>query len=155
MDRHRDEDERRLRLGRAIERHRKARAMSQEALEAASGVSQSSISQWQRGRRGVPNVNHVARLEEALGLRPGTLLIEAGFVEMPTTTVEMIRADKALSPERREDLVAMYRVQAARSSELADATADLASDGVGGGVDSASTTNSAAPSTRRRKSARA
>lgn len=82
--------------------------MSQDDLEAAAGVSQSSISQWQRGDRGTPNVEHVFRIEQALGLTPGQLLVDAGYVNLPATTAEMIEIDPCLSRNGKDTMQALY-----------------------------------------------
>ena len=67
----------RRRLGRAIQRHRGER--SQEDLARSLGVSQASISSWEHG--GVDlTCYQVNSIELALGLRPGTLLRDAGYV---------------------------------------------------------------------------
>ena len=65
-------------LGRAIRLHRGE--MSQEDLAPGLGVSQASISSWERG--GVDlTCEQVAALERRVGLRRGTLFVEAGYVD--------------------------------------------------------------------------
>ena len=67
-----------LALGRAIRRHRGE--MAQGDLAPGLGVSQASISSWELG--GVDlTCEQVAELERRLGLRPGTLFVEAGYVD--------------------------------------------------------------------------
>lgn len=70
--------ERRRALGRAIRRAR--RAMSQSELGAAVNRPQSCISVWERG--GVDlGVDRVYEIEDVLGLRHGTLLAQAGYID--------------------------------------------------------------------------
>lgn len=160
MNRHDDRDLRRLRLGRAIDRHRRARGLTQDELEQMTGISQSSISQWQRGQRGVPNIEHIAQLEEALGLPVGALLIEGGYVNVPTTTFDLLPVDPLLTPERRELVLDLYVAQIARSerelgahaAEL-DAAASLPVEVPRRSSSGARATSSAAATTRRRSAA--
>lgn len=66
-------------LGRAIRRH--IGDLSQAELASMLGMAQNSVSLWERG--GVDlTCGQVAAIERCLGLRPGTLLIEAGYVDV-------------------------------------------------------------------------
>lgn len=107
---------RRETLGQALRRHREARGLSQERLSAATGISQSNFSNWERADRNmIPSVEDIAKIERALGLTPGALLIEAGYVELPTSTLTMLEVDPDLAPERREIVADLYRAQVERS----------------------------------------
>lgn len=66
------------RLGRAIRRHRGR--MTQAELADRLGVSQSAVSQWETGTTEV-TAEHMIRLEGVLGLRSGSLFVEAGYVD--------------------------------------------------------------------------
>ena len=78
-----------LALGRAIRRHRGE--MAQGDLAPGLGVSQASISSWELG--GVDlTCEQVAELERRLGLVPGTLFVEAGYVDPRLVGVEATAA---------------------------------------------------------------
>jgi transcriptional regulator with XRE-family HTH domain len=65
-------------LGGAIRRHRGK--LSQGELALALGISQASVSSWELG--GVDlTCEQVADIEGRLRLRPGTLLVEAGYID--------------------------------------------------------------------------
>ena len=67
-----------LALGRAIRRHRGEMAQGDLALDV--GVSQASISSWELG--GVDlTCEQVAGIERRLGLVPGTMFVEAGYLD--------------------------------------------------------------------------
>lgn len=65
-------------LGSAIRRRRGQ--MTQTELADRLSVSQSAVSQWETGIAQI-TAEHVIRLERELGLRPGTLFVEAGYVD--------------------------------------------------------------------------
>ena len=65
-------------LGAAIRRHRGE--MTQTELADRLSVSQSAVSQWETGVTQV-TAEHIIQLERELGLRSGSLLVEAGYVD--------------------------------------------------------------------------
>lgn len=110
-----DSTSRHRRLGAAIRRHREAAGWSQDTLAEAAHLLQGQISNWERATRSVPGIDDLAAIEDAMGLIPGTLLVEAGYARLPSSAREMLRMDPALSPERREIVLDLYDTQAARS----------------------------------------
>ena len=70
--------DRRHDLGRAIRRARLGR-MTQTELAEAIGVPQSTISQWENGHH-QPQLERILQFEQALGLLPGVLASEAGYL---------------------------------------------------------------------------
>lgn len=65
-------------LGAAIRRHRGE--MTQTELADRLAVSQSAVSQWETGTTQI-SAEHVIGLERELGLRSGSLFVEAGYVD--------------------------------------------------------------------------
>ena len=97
-----------MRLGMALKAARTAAGLTQPELAAASAVSQSSLSRTEAGKHD-PTVTEVARLEAALHLTQGTLLVKGGFVSGLSEVDHAIAADPALSEREREWLTAAYR----------------------------------------------
>jgi transcriptional regulator with XRE-family HTH domain len=64
-------------LAKALRRVRGSTRMVDFA--AATGVSQSAVSKWERGVT-APSLEHLAQIEAALGLPAGRIAAEAGFV---------------------------------------------------------------------------
>ncbi len=101
-------DARMTALGVGIRRHR-AR-MTQTELATKVGLTQGSISSWEKGV--VPlTCQQVALVEAALGLRTGTLFLEAGYVNL-----ELLGANAAAA-------FAIGKLQAALNS-LGEASGD-------------------------------
>lgn len=94
-----------MRIGNAIRDARGAR--SQEQLAADLGHRQGTISRWERGAE-TPDVESLTRIEAALGLRRGELLLAAGLVE-PEGVEREILADPGLDPLSKSLLVETYR----------------------------------------------
>lgn len=103
-----------MRLGMALRAARLAAGLSQPELAAASEVSQSSLSRTEAGKHD-PTVTEVARLESALQLTKGTLLVKGGFVTGLDAVDHAIAVDPALSDREREWLTAAYRSALAAS----------------------------------------
>lgn len=59
---------------------RRAKGWSQDDLEAASGVSRSTISRWERGVSDSPEPPHVRAVCAALGIDPRRAAIALGFL---------------------------------------------------------------------------
>jgi transcriptional regulator with XRE-family HTH domain len=97
-----------MRLGIALRAARLAAGLSQPELAAASEVSQSSLSRTEAGKHD-PTVTEVARMESALQLTSGTLLVKGGFVSGLADVDHAIAVDPALSDREREWLTAAYR----------------------------------------------
>jgi len=107
--------------GSALHAERRAAGLSQDELAEASGVGQSTISKWERGLAGrSPRVEDIRRIEEALQLTSGRLFVVAGYVKLPTSTVEAIALDPALDRGYRQILIEAYegaiRSSAARAT---------------------------------------
>lgn len=57
------------RLGKLIRAKRTERRLNQIALAAAAGVTQPSISEWERGEK-TPSLQSLLKLRDALGIAP-------------------------------------------------------------------------------------
>lgn len=90
--------DRRRRLGAAIRNARAGR--SQTELGRAVSRPQSSISAWEAGTVDLP-VERVSELEMLLGLAPGTLLVEAGYVSTDAARA-LLRPQRAKNKDNQE-----------------------------------------------------
>jgi transcriptional regulator with XRE-family HTH domain len=75
-------------LGAAIRRHRGD--MNQTAMAGRLGLSQSAISQWETGVIQV-TCEHIVELERIFGLKAGTLLVEAGYLDESLLGIDAAR----------------------------------------------------------------
>jgi transcriptional regulator with XRE-family HTH domain len=104
----------RVAFSRALQRARRDADLSQGALARALGVSRSAVSQWELSLT-APRPATTARLEQLLGLEPGTFGRPLGQVLADTakpasvSVSEAIEADPRLGRRERELLLAMYR----------------------------------------------
>lgn len=102
------------RLGEAIYTARRANRMSQRELGLAVGVSQGSVTAWERGVTSDLGPGRIFALEEALELDPGTLsrLCEPHpFLPVSADipgVVDAIHADKQLKHQQKEALLVFY-----------------------------------------------
>ena len=95
-------------VGQAIRAARARAALTQEQLAARlEDVRQADISYWERGARPI-ELQAIPKIEAALGLRRGELLLAAGLVE-PEGVERAILADPGLDPLRKSLLVETYR----------------------------------------------
>lgn len=109
----------RIALGQLIRRHRGETAQSDVALRL--GVSQASISSWELGGVSL-TLEQLAAVEAALGFRPGTLFIEAGYVDEALAPADWNLALARRALERAiSDLVA--EVHRSTGTERPDSTA--------------------------------
>lgn len=88
---------RRLDYAGVIERLRRQRGMTREALAEASGVSASYLSEVERGYKR-PSTDVLAALAQALGMAPSELL---ALVEESTVALEMPAAPQIARPSWR------------------------------------------------------
>lgn len=100
-------------LGQFIREQRKAAQLSLRALAERADVSNPYLSQIERGLH-EPSVRVLNSIAQALNLSAETLLRQAGALgpDEPGTanpTVAAIGRDPALSPEQKEELLAVYR----------------------------------------------
>jgi transcriptional regulator with XRE-family HTH domain len=97
---------------RALRRARETCGLSQRAVGEAVGRTGSAVWQWEEGR-GAPDQASVAKLEEILGLEPGSLAKLLGYVtagvDGPVSVVEAVNADPRLNDSGRELLTSVYR----------------------------------------------
>ena len=117
-------------LGAFIREQRNAAQLSLRALADKAGVSNPYLSQIERGLH-EPSVRVLTSIATALNVSAETLLRQAGALgpdEPGTTnpTVAAIRRDPLLTPEQREELLAVYRAYTAHRE--ADASADTDRD---------------------------
>lgn len=100
-------------LGQFIREQRNAAQLSLRALAERAGVSNPYLSQIERGLH-EPSVRVLSSIARALNLSAETLLRQAGALgpDDPGTanpTVAAISRDPALSPEQKDELLAVYR----------------------------------------------
>ncbi len=88
-----DEAQLRNNLGRTIAAHRRARGLTQEKLAEVVGVSPEWVSQLERGV-GLPSLDGLARLAEALGTEAPALLA-AGLEARRRASVDELVAEVA------------------------------------------------------------
>jgi transcriptional regulator with XRE-family HTH domain len=101
---------------------------SQVEVSRRVGIEQAVLSKWELGRV-LPTLEDIERVETALYLRPGALLIAAGVVELPhDPNVAFLEADTLLLEEDRRALLRLYQ---AALMLAAEATADDPSDSTG------------------------
>lgn len=106
------EEARRERLRALGQMIKKARGLlSQEDLgKKLGGLPQTTLSRWEQGKVEL-TVEQIRDIERACNARPGTLLMGAGYVEAGFTSdyaEEVLRADPAIHPAVRDDVIAMY-----------------------------------------------
>ena len=104
-------------LGQFIREQRNAAHLSLRALAERAGVSNPYLSQIERGLH-EPSVRVLTSIANALNVSAETLLRQAGALgpdEPGTTnpTVAAIRRDPALTPEQKDELLAVYRAYTA------------------------------------------
>lgn len=97
------------RLGPTIRQARQDARLTQVQLAGALGVEQTRLSRWELSKS-TPGLLDVVRIEDALELRRGDLLIRAGLVELPVLDAERaIEADPVIADESRSVLLHYYR----------------------------------------------
>lgn len=95
-------------MGHTIRRLREAARISGKELGDKAGLTQSRVSELELGQY-APKLDEVEALEQAFGLPRGGLLIEAGWLTLPTTAIDLIRVDPELSPGWRKIVAGAYR----------------------------------------------
>lgn len=108
-------------LGAFIREQRNAAHLSLRALADKAGVSNPYLSQIERGLH-EPSVRVLTSIATALNVSAETLLRQAGALgpdEPGTTnpTVAAISRDPLLTPEQREELLAVYRAYTAGAED--------------------------------------
>jgi transcriptional regulator with XRE-family HTH domain len=101
-------------FGEFVRAQRRLAQVSQRNLARMSGVSDSYLSQIERGNyRPSPQV--VKALAQAFGLKPKQLYTMLGFMDEqeendpPAGVEEAIRSDTRLEPEQKDALIRVYR----------------------------------------------
>ena len=98
-------------LGAAIRDVRLERRESQVTVARRLGIEQTILSRWELGRI-LPSLDDIERLDDALRLRPGGLLVRAGLVELAANPTEAaIEADAIISVEGKRALLHFYLVE--------------------------------------------
>jgi transcriptional regulator with XRE-family HTH domain len=95
-------------LGQFIRSQRQLSKMSLRELAARAAVSNPYLSQVERGMH-APSVRVLSSIAAALGISVETLLAHAGMRDEGVGTEAAIKADRALRPEQKEALLAVYR----------------------------------------------
>lgn len=89
----------------------RARGLTQHGLGRALGIGQSTISAWVADRA-TPSHTVVFRVEDALEVVPGSLSRHLGYLPLdasqPSTVLDCIEADPALTAGQRSALRAVY-----------------------------------------------
>jgi transcriptional regulator with XRE-family HTH domain len=108
-----DKDDEMLRaFGEFVRAQRQLAQVSQRNLARAAGLSDSYLSQLERGNyRPSPQV--VKALAQAFGLEPKQLYMMLGFMDDdsggPPSVEQAIQLDPRLSPAQKESLLSVYR----------------------------------------------
>jgi transcriptional regulator with XRE-family HTH domain len=100
-----------LSLGEFIKAQRHLNKMSQRELARLSDLSDTYMSQIERGRH-EPSLSVLRALAESLGIRPDQLILYAAGLPLPdepTSTEDAIRGDSRLTGEQRTALLAVLR----------------------------------------------
>ena len=103
-------------LGSFIRAQRQMARLSLRDLAVRAHVSNPYLSQIERGLH-EPSVKVIKGIADALNLSAETLLAQAGLIEddpdpdegSTKSTEQAIRADKGLTPQQKEALLAVYR----------------------------------------------
>lgn len=95
-------------VGRTIKRLREAAGVSQEALGAALGIDQTGVGKIESGQRAL-TVERLLRIEDALGLDRGAIVLDAGLVPGAGTVEAAVLSDRGLTPVMRRSLLVFYR----------------------------------------------
>ena len=96
-------------LGEFIKRQRLMNQMSQRQLARLADLSDTYMSQIERGRH-EPSLSVLRALAESLGVRPDQLILYAAGLPLPdesTMTEDAIRGDHRLTPAQRTALLAV------------------------------------------------
>lgn len=100
-------------LGHAIQRARKAAKRTQQSVADAAGIAdQTTLSDYERGRSRIP-LDVLRRIEAALDLTPGQLLIDSELVaakQVPvnTSTQQAINDDHDLDEDAKHTMLFAY-----------------------------------------------
>lgn len=100
----------------AVRTAREVAGLTQRHLADILGVTQPTVHNWEHDTE--PSLDQLALIEDALGLRRGQLVRDAGYVDSGDATVEdAIRSDVSLSPGDRRallDVLSLYRGRGGR-----------------------------------------
>lgn len=109
-----EKDEDMLRaFGEFVRAQRRLAQVSQRNLAKMSGVSDSYLSQLERGNY-MPSPQVVKALAQAFGLEPRQLYMMLGIMDAdaeggPPSVEQAIQLDRRLSAEQKESLLSVYR----------------------------------------------
>ena len=98
-------------LGEFIKAQRALNQLSQRQLARLADLSDTYLSQLERGRH-EPSLSVLRALADSLGIRPDELILYAAGVPMrndPVTTEEVIRGDTRLTQAQRSALLGVLR----------------------------------------------
>jgi transcriptional regulator with XRE-family HTH domain len=99
------------RLGEFIKAQRQLNQLSQRQLAKLADLSDTYMSQLERGRH-EPSLSVLRALAESLGIRPDQLILYAAGLPMPddpVSTEDAIRSDRRLTPAQRSAMLAVLR----------------------------------------------
>lgn len=96
-----------MRLGKALRQARLEGGVTQRALADLADLQQPTISRWEKGER-LPSLEELWRVEDALGLTRGTVLIRAGLVGVDSVE-HAIAGEQGLTDEGKAFLLNAYR----------------------------------------------
>lgn len=124
----RDPDDVASALGAFIREQRNAAQLSLRALADKAGVSNPYLSQIERGLH-EPSVRVLTSIANALNVSAETLLRQAGVIEPDEAggenpTVVALSRDPLLTPEQREELLAVYQAYTATTDTQTDGDGD-------------------------------
>lgn len=95
-----------MRVGEAVRQVRGH--VLQEDLAGRLGIDQGTLSRWERSIGKGPTLDDLQSIEKVLGIRHGTILRLAGYVEDATDAREAIEADPNLLPNYKTIALESY-----------------------------------------------
>ena len=101
-------------FGAFVKAQRQLANISQRQLAKASGMSESYLSQIERGQYR-PSAEVLRGIAQALGMAPAALFTQFGLLDVsdeqstPVSVEEAIRLDESLNQDKKDALLHMYR----------------------------------------------
>jgi transcriptional regulator with XRE-family HTH domain len=107
------------RVGRALREMRREAGLSQESLAAELGLDQRTVRRLETGEQRI-YVDQMLDAERACGRPAGSVLRACGLLAEPSSTLDAIAADMAITDSHREIIADLYRSAVERSAAERD-----------------------------------
>ena len=95
-------------IGKAVRELLAEKGLSQRDLAEATGMDQGQVSRIVNDAQSELSLSTLDRLENALGLTPGAILIRSGRVQIPTDVRAGIEMDPKLNEDERWLVLTVY-----------------------------------------------